>query len=127
MNPLSACAFGVACAILISVIRHFRPEYASATAAVAGAAVAVYALRGLAPAVEYMRDTAASLGAEDCFAMMLKALAVSVCCRLGADTCRDVGESSLASRVELAGRIGIVLISLPAAAALLKTAQELMQ
>ena len=41
MNPLSACAFGVACAILISVIRHLRPEYASAAAAVAGAAVEV--------------------------------------------------------------------------------------
>ena len=33
MNPLSACAFGVACAILISVIRHLRPEYAPAAAA----------------------------------------------------------------------------------------------
>ena len=33
--------------------------------------------------------------------------------QFAADACRDAGESALASRVELAGKMAVVLLSLP--------------
>ena len=57
---------------------------------------------------------------------MLKALAISFCCRMSAEICRDCGEASLASRVEAAGKAGIVLLSLPIVKQLLEIAKDMM-
>ena len=46
-------------------------------------------------------------------APLIKALAISIVCRLAADICRDASQNALASAVELAGAVTTVCISLP--------------
>ena len=59
--------------------------------------------------------------------VLFKAVGVAVTAKIGADICRDSGNSALASAVELAGKAAIILLSMPmlktladAAAGLLK-------
>ena len=44
---------------------------------------------------------------------MLKALGICFITQLGADVCRDAGESSLASKIELGGRMSILALCIP--------------
>ena len=46
--------------------------------------------------------------------LMLKGLGISVLCRICADVCRDCGEPTAAAGVESAGKIGMLLLALPA-------------
>lgn len=127
MNPFTVCIFAVAAACVITSVRYLRPELALLAAATSGVVILICILQGLEPFIGFIRDAAAESGAESYFSIMLKALAISVCCRMSAEICRDCGESSLAYKVELAGKVGIVLISLPVIQQLLDIAKDLLQ
>ena len=126
MSPFTVCAFGIVAACIIAVIKPLRPELSTLAAVVAGVLIFIYIINGLTPFVEFIKGAAADTGAEGYFTLMIKSLAVSLCCRMSADICRDCGESSLASRVELAGKAGIVIISLPIVTQLLNIAKDML-
>lgn len=126
MNVLAVCGFAVASAMAIALIRQLRPELASLASAIAGVALLVAVIDSLAPFISYVKGIAAEQGIESYFTVMLKALAISCSCRMSADICRDCGETSLASRVELAGKAGIVLLSLPIITSLLELAKDML-
>ncbi|MBR4799625.1 MAG: hypothetical protein IK047_05110 [Clostridia bacterium] len=127
MNPLYICAFSVVALGALSVIKHSRPEIYALAVAAAGIAAAVYTVGALLPFIETVRGYAAAANADGLFAIMLKALAVALCCRFGADVCRDCGETTLAEKVEFAGRAGMVLLGLPIIKQLLDAARDMMQ
>ena len=126
MNPLVVCGFAIASACMIATLRHLRPELASISVALAGVLIFVNIAKGLSPFVSFLKTAAADSGAEGYFLLMLKAMAISLCCRMSADVCRDCGENGLASRVELAGKFGIVLISLPIVKNLFEIAKDML-
>ncbi len=113
MNPFAVCAFALVAVALISVLRRLEPSFGAVAAALAGIVIFVYLADNLLPFVSFIKESAVKSGAESYFSLMLKAIAISMCCRMSAEICRDCGESALASRVELAGKVSIVLISLP--------------
>ena len=126
MNVIVVCGFALAAAGALAVLKRLKPEFAEIAAATAGVVMLVYILDGLIPFFETANAYAGALGVSDYFAVMLKALAISVCCRMSADVCRDCGENGIASKVELAGKAATVLLSLPIIKRLLESAKELM-
>ncbi|MBQ4317379.1 MAG: hypothetical protein IJC20_03930 [Clostridia bacterium] len=126
MNIIAVCGFAVITSCIIAAIRNLRPELAGIAAAVAGVLIMAYAVETVVPLVTFVKDVAAERGVESYFTLMLKALVVSFCCRMSAEICRDCGENTLASRVELAGKVGIVLISLPIVKQLFEIAKDML-
>ncbi len=126
MSPFVVCAFGVFVCCLIAALRQLRPEIASIAVAVSGVLVFGYIAEGLLPFLTFVKGIAYQTGVESYFTLMLKALAVSFACKMSADICRDCGENSLANRVELAGKVGIVLISIPVVTQLFEIAKDML-
>ena len=56
---------------------------------------------------------------------ILKALGICYVTQIASETCKDSGFSSISSKVELAGKIAIVLLSLPMFESLIKTLEKL--
>ena len=126
MNVFTVCAFGIVSACMIGVVRVLRSELAIFASAVAGVLLLSYFVSAVAPFVDFIKGISAECGVESYFALMLKALAISFCCKLSAEICRDCGEASIASRIELAGKGSIVLLSLPIVQQLLEIAKDMM-
>ena len=59
--------------------------------------------------------------------LMLKGLGISVLCKISADICRDCGEPTVASAVESAGKLTILLIALPLVSDVVSLATELLE
>ncbi|MBO5913972.1 MAG: hypothetical protein J6Q72_01360 [Clostridia bacterium] len=127
MSLLSLCGFGIASALAVAIIRRFRPELAETAVAVSAVLIFVYVAESVAPFVSLVKSIAEDSGASGYFALMLKALAISLCCRLSSDICRDCGEASLGSHIELAGKAGIVLTSLPVIQQIFEIAKDLLK
>lgn len=126
MSPYTVCAFGVISCCAIAVLRQLRPEIATVAVAVSGVLIFGYIAQGILPFLRFIKGVAAETGVESYFTLMLKALSVSLTCRMSADVCRDCGENSLANRVELAGKVGIVLISIPVVTQLFEIAKDML-
>ena len=126
MNIVTVCAFGIVSACVIGLVRVLRPELATLAAAVAGVVVLTYVISAVAPFVSFIKGIASECGVQSYFALMLKALAISFCCKTASEICRDCGENSLASKLELAGKAGILLLSLPLLGGILSMAKDML-
>lgn len=111
---LKLCGFGLLAVILCVVVRQLKPESAVFVNISAGLMILIIAVKTLAPSVKAIGDLAESAGISGSFAeILLKALAISYITALSADCARDAGEAALGSKLELAGRVSIAVLSLP--------------
>ena len=115
MVPIAAiAAAAVVTAILAVTLRRYHAEYGMLVSLLAGVGI-LAALLAVLPDV--LAEVTALLDAARLpgkYAVILfKALGVCWLAQFAADSCRDAGESALASKVELAGKTAVLLLSLP--------------
>ena len=81
---------------------------------VAGAIILLQIFLNINPAIQQINGllSASGLSAEYA-AILFKSLGICFLAQFAADSCRDAGESALAAKVELAGKITIVVLALP--------------
>lgn len=110
------------------VLRAYRPEMALQLSVAACLFLLAYALSDIA-AIRAAVDGVAGrfgLGAEQ-LKLVFKVIGISYVVQFAAEACRDAGESAIASKVELAGRVLIVAAALPALLAVLSLLSGLLQ
>ena len=124
---LVACVGALLCAaMLAALLRVQRPELAMGLGLAAAALVSILLLRQLSPFLSALRRMLAmtTISTEN-FGVVLKAAGVCLMAQLTADTCRDAGESALAAKAELVGRVLMLLMALPLFEELLTLATSL--
>ena len=101
-------------AVLSTVLRVQRPELALGLSLAAGALVMALLLKELAPLMTTLRRML-TLGnlSDNALAVVLRGAGVCFVTQWAADTCRDAGQTALASKAELAGRILLLLLTVP--------------
>lgn len=101
-------------ALLSAVLRAQRPELALCLSLLAGALTVGLLLRQLTPLVTALRRMTALGGVgEDGLGVVLRGAGICLVTRLAADTCRDAGDTALAGKAELTGRILLLLLAVP--------------
>ena len=103
----------VVAAFLAVLLRQKSPEQSMAVGLLTGVGVMALLLTKAAPslgAVKELMDSSA-LPAEY-GQLLFKALGICLLTQLAA-ACRDAGESALAGKAELAGKVGLIMLSLP--------------
>lgn len=126
MDILTVCAFSLVSLCVVVLVRQLRQELVPLTVAAIGVIMLGYLLLSLKPVLSFVSDTAERSGLGGYFTVLVKALAIALSCQICAEICRDCGENSLASKVELAGKIGIIILSLPILQQLLTMAKEML-
>lgn len=100
--------------VLISAVKPYRKEIAVLLSVLAGIILFSYISLYMKSAVSTVYEVASRIDIDLSFVkIILKIIAVSYVCEFGAQICKDAGESSIASKVELAGKVIIVYISTP--------------
>lgn len=119
------CGVAVCLACIGAVLKHLKPDFLPAYSACCAIFCGAYLVALAAPAARYVKGLAENTALPKFFALLLKAVGVSLLCGVAADICRACGESALASGVESAGKALIVLLSLPVVSYLLEAALQL--
>ena len=105
------------------VLSRSNFEYALLASVIAGVIVGVMVLNNLADSFILIRDSLEEYGVNtEYFKVSIKALGIGYITNFIADTCRDSGQTSLASKAEFAGRSAIFILSVPIIIQVLKTA-----
>ena len=81
-------------------------------------------MRGF-PSVSYTHLDVYKRQPQEYVLVLFKALGICYLTQFAADSCRDAGESALAVKAEIAGRIAVLLISLPLLSQVASTAMDL--
>lgn len=119
---IKAAAIGAVSALVGLAIKKSNPEISLLLVMAASAAVLTLALTMLSELRETLRMVMDFTSLQQTLVLpVLKCVAVGIVARLSADLCKDAGQSSLASAVELCGAAAALCISLPLVNTLLQT------
>ena len=110
------------------ILRSYKPEWAAFLRMAVTVVSLGFVISLAATAVGYVTDLTAATGAldGDSWRILLKALGVAFLTETAASVCRDSGEAGLATWVETAGKLEILLLSFPLIRTILDTVAALL-
>ena len=107
----------IGCAILVAVLafifKELKKEYASIILIAGGIFITLWGLAQVFPVINYLSELMGSSEISEYFSIILKVLGISFIVQIGADICRDLGQDSIAGKVEFAGKAVILAVVLP--------------
>jgi stage III sporulation protein AD len=114
MNIIAIAGISIIAAILAVMLKRYHQEYSIIISMAAGIIILFQIFANIAPAIAQINTLLSASGLSSEYAVILfKSLGICFLAQFSADSCRDAGESALASKVEFAGKIAIVILSLP--------------
>lgn len=114
MVAVRIVAICVAAAALCAVLRSQHPEMAMALAVVAGLVALGLSMDALSRAANTLSTLAAQSGlSAESTQLLIRATGIALLAEFGAQLCRDAGESSLAGRIEMGGRMVLLGMATP--------------
>ncbi len=114
-------AMGIVAAVLALVISDKRPEFGMLVG-LAFAVIALWLILGKAGAVlRLIEETVKSSGIDTALLMpVLKVTGMAYITQFSVDACRDAGQNGIASKVEAAGKIMMLVVAVPIVTSLIR-------
>lgn len=120
MDVMRLAGFSLASAVMVLLLRRMRPEMGLAAALACGIMLLCMVWPMLAELISTITGFAQTSGVNASYlTQLLKIAGVSLLMDFSAQTCRDAGEEGLAMKTELAGRVMLLTLALPALRTLL--------
>lgn len=109
-------------AILIIVIKQVKPELAFLLSIVSGLVILILIMRQVEAVIELLNQLARQARVDMLyFNTIIKIICIAYIGEFGAEITRDSGENALASKIELAAKIIIMVIAIPIMLSLIET------
>lgn len=112
--------------IIAVLIGRYQPEYGIFATLGTGVVLLLLLISGLAPVLQELLALLDMNGLQSGYtSVLLKSLGLCYISQLAADTCCDAGQAAIASKVETAGKVAVLIVSLPLFRELLNIAVKL--
>lgn len=127
MEILQVVGLGLVITILALIIRTQKPEIALFLGLVFGIIIFWLILDKLGEILTVFRHLADDAKIDDLYiTSLLKILGIAYITEFGAQICRDAGEGTIASKIELAGKVLILWLALPILVGILEAITRLL-
>lgn len=122
MDILKIIGIGITALIIIIVIKQYKPEFAVYISIIAGIAILLLSLSQVSSVVDLLKDISsrASISSEF-LGIILKITGIAILTEFAVSICQDSGESAIASKIDIGGKIMIITMSIPIISSLLET------
>ncbi|MBB6675243.1 stage III sporulation protein AD [Cohnella nanjingensis] len=122
MDILQIVGIGLLTTILILVIREQKPMFAFLLAAFFGVAVFLALIGKIEGVVTVLEELADRSGIQTVYLKtMLKIIGIAYIAEFGAQIVRDAGMESVASKIEFAGKMLILVMAVPIISVIIET------
>ena len=114
MEMAGLAAFGLTGTFLALVLKKENPQFAILTALATGVLLFLQICSPLGELLDMLREMAEQAGvAEGYFGIVLKVISIAYLSQFASQLCADAGEGAVAAKIELAGKVLIMAISIP--------------
>lgn len=114
MDFFSIVGIGLVGVILASLVRQTKPDFAILITLATSAFIFYAVLSQIRDLLDWWAEMGNEFGLiNDYLAPLIKILGITYLTQFSAQACRDAGEGAIAVKLELAGKILILTLSLP--------------
>ncbi|MDP4093545.1 MAG: stage III sporulation protein AD [Bacillota bacterium] len=113
--------------ILVVIIKVHREDMAIQVSIVTGIVVFFLVASKLSAVIQVLESYADKAHIDmQYLTLLLKIIGIAYIAEFGAEVCKDAGETSIASKIELAGKVAVVVLAVPIITSLLDLVIKIM-
>lgn len=122
MDILQIVGLGLVVCILAIILRHQKPPMATLLSMTAGVIIFLIMMPQISAVFNVLRDLASQANVSMVYmGTILKIVGVAYIADFGSQICRDAGESALASKIEFAAKVIVLMMAVPIIVAVLQS------
>lgn len=120
MDIFQIVIIGILATVLIVLVKSYNPEYQIFLSIVTGIIILFFIYSYLEPILESFKLLWSRIDINsEYFGVILKVISVAYITEFGSQICKDAGEKSIGMKIELAGKVIIIYLSVPIVFALI--------
>jgi len=121
LDILQIIGIGMVAVILIVLLKQQRPEIAVQISIITGVVIFLMVAGKISSVIDLLNMYADRVDLDPVYlTTLLKIVGIAYIAEFGSEVCRDAGETSIASKIELAGKVFIVVLAVPIVTSLLE-------
>ena len=122
MEIIKIVGIGLIALVVILILKQYKPEYAIYVSLIAGILILSLSLGQLSGIINLLKDISSKANINTKFlSLLLKITGISLLTEFAVSISKDSGETAIANKIELGGKVLIIVISIPIITALLET------
>lgn len=126
MDIIKIIGIGFATLIITIMLKEYRKDFAVYASLIGGAIILFYAIGYIGNIVDFLNGLAnANINSTYIF-LLIKITGISILTEFAVSICKDSGESSIANKVDLGGKIIVISLSIPVISATLTSLVSLL-
>ncbi len=116
---------GIVAVILSLLLKGYRPEISALISIVAVTIIFAFISPQLKSVMVSFLDLAEQIGVDiQYIVIVIKVIGVAYIAQIGSEICRDAGENAIGTKIEIAGKVIIIALSMPVVYRLLQVIGE---
>lgn len=112
---------GLTALIIIIILKQYKPEFAIYVSIISGIVIFFMLISKFASIISILTNLSDKIGiGSEFLKILLKITGIAILTEFAVSICKDFGETAIANKIELGGKVIIVSISIPIITALLE-------
>lgn len=114
MEIAQVVVIGIIATIMVVFLKDQKPEIALQLSLAAGIVIFLFMISRLTVVVQALQEIALRINIDITYLnIVLKIIGVAYLASFGVEICKDAGQSSIAGKIEFAGKIIIISLAIP--------------
>ncbi len=121
MDVIKIIGVGLVSLIIIIILKQYKPDFAIYISILAGAIILLLVMDKLSSIISLLSSIQNKANINNQFlVILLKITGIAFLTEYASSICKDAGESAIATKIDLGGKVLIIAISIPIIQALLE-------
>lgn len=113
--------------IVVIILKQYKPEFAMYASILGGAIILLMSLSKMSGVIQLLENISHKTALNGQFlGILIKITGIAFLTEFAVSICKDSGETAIASKVDLGGKIMIIAISIPIISSLLETVMKIL-
>ena len=122
MDIIKIIGIGLISLVIIIILKQYKPEIVIYVSIMAGVLILLMVMDKLSGIINLLLDLSNKSGLNSEFLkILLKITGIAFLTEFAVSLCKDSGENSIASKIDLGGKVIIISLSIPILSSLLET------
>ena len=127
MDIIKIIGIGLISLIIIIIIRQYKPEFTLYVSLLAGAFILLFLMDKMGGIIDLLTTLSNKTVINNEFLVLLiKITGIAFLTYFAVSICKDAGESAIANKIDMGGKVIIVSMSIPIISSLLETVIEIL-
>lgn len=121
MDIIKIIGIGLISLVITIIVKQYKPEFAVYISLMAGALILMLVFDKLSEVIKLLNNLASKSAINSKFiSLLIKITGIAILTEFAVSICKDSGETAIASKMDIGGKIMIIAVSVPIISSLLE-------